>query len=180
MIVVMLAVGALVLIVALVFRNAEAEYHDAQMTRRSDTLVVAADAMLQRYAAKMTLDPLYYLHYVDQAEAPRHCTDATSTGYDRVVAPGGAWYPDCRTWDYHPAEAFFYHPLLGGRPARRPTTSGRSSESWPPPGRTGSRSPWWPPRPSSDGLGRSRRRSAPKRSRSSPSSKRRTCVSVPA
>jgi hypothetical protein len=114
MIVVMLAVGSLVLIVALVFRNAEAEYRDAQMLRRSDSLEVAADAMLQRYAAKMTLDPLYYLHYVDQAEAPRHCTDATSSGYDRVVQPGGVWYPDCRTWDYRSAVGFFYHPLLDG------------------------------------------------------------------
>jgi hypothetical protein len=114
MIVVMLAVGTLVLIVALLLRNAQTEYRDAQMLRRTDTLEVAADAMLQRYAAKMTLDPLYYFHYVDQAEPPRHCTDATSTGYDRTVQPGGAWYIDCRTWNYPVAGTFFYHPLLDG------------------------------------------------------------------
>lgn len=112
--VVTLAVGALVLIVALVFRNAQAEYRDAQMLRRTDTLQMAADAMLQRYAAKMTLDPLYYLHYVDQAESARRCTDPTSTGYNRVVQPGGAWYADCKTWDYPSAGTFFYHPLLDG------------------------------------------------------------------
>jgi hypothetical protein len=117
MLVVMLAVGALVLIVALVFRNAEQEYRSAQMLRRQDTLAVAAEAMLERYAAKMTLDPLYYQHWVDQAEAPRHCTDTGSTGYDRVVQPGGAWYADCRTWDYEAASGFFYHPLLGGEAA---------------------------------------------------------------
>jgi len=114
MLVVVLAVGALMLIVTLVFRNAEQEYRDSQMLRRQDTLVVAAEAMLERYAAKMTLDPLYYQHFVDHAEAPRRCTDTASSGYGMVVAPGGAWYADCRTWDYQAASSFFYHPLLGG------------------------------------------------------------------
>ena len=114
MLVVVLAVGALVLIVALVFKNAEAEYRDAQMLRRQDSLAVAAEAMLERYAAKMTLDPLFYYHFVDQAEAPRHCTDTASSSYDRVVQPGNSWYEDCRTWDYRPASSFYYHPLLGG------------------------------------------------------------------
>ena len=112
--VVIMAVGALVLIVTLVFKNAESEYRDAQMLRREDSLSVAAEAMLERYASKMTLDPLFYYHYVDQAEAPRHCTDTASTGYDHVVQPGNAWIDGCRTWDYRPASGSYYHPLLDG------------------------------------------------------------------
>ena len=114
MVVVMLAVGALVLMVALVFRSAEAEFRDAQLLRRQDTLAVAAEAMLERYAAKMTMDPLYYQHWVDEAEPPRRCTDMGSTGFDLVVQPAHAWLADCKTWDYQPAVSFFMHPLLTG------------------------------------------------------------------
>jgi hypothetical protein len=114
MMVVLMAVAALVLIVTLAIHVAQTDYSDAQSLRHEDTLSVAAEAMLERYAAKMTLDPLFYRHYVDEAEPPRHCTDPTSAGYNGVVQPGNAWYTDCGTWDYEPASGFFYHPSLEG------------------------------------------------------------------
>lgn len=137
MLVVVLAVGALVLIVTLVFRNAQQEYRDAQLLRRQDTLAVAAEAMLERYAAKMTMDPLFYLHWVDEAEAPRRCSDTLAEQYNLVVQPGESWYPDCRTWTYEAAAEFFHHPLLGGEAAVEADDVGALIGVQPPAGEAG-------------------------------------------
>ncbi|MCJ7726855.1 MAG: hypothetical protein MUP76_10785 [Acidimicrobiia bacterium] len=112
---VILGIGAMVLIVALLFQQASSEYANAQYQRREDTLVAGGEAMLERYAAKMTTDPIYYIHWVDEAELARRCTDADSLHYYSEVEPGNAWFSDCETWDYSVPEHCFAHPLLDGR-----------------------------------------------------------------
>jgi hypothetical protein len=115
MIAVVLGIGAMVLIVAALVQQATNEYGNAQYQRREDTLVAGAEAMLERYAAKLTIDPVYYEHRVDEAELPRRCTDVSSLHYYGVVQPGDAWYDDCSTWDYEEAEHYFAHPKLDGK-----------------------------------------------------------------
>ena len=73
---VVMGMTAIVFLVAVIFMNASAEYQGAQTQRREDTIIAGAEAMLERYAAKLTIDPLYYQNYVDEAELPRRCTDA--------------------------------------------------------------------------------------------------------
>lgn len=112
---VVMGMTAIVFLVAVIFMNASAEYQGAQTQRREDTIIAGAEAMLERYAAKLTIDPLYYQNYVDEAELPRRCTDETSAHYNLVVQPGNPWYQECRLWEY-PADAteYFHHPLLAG------------------------------------------------------------------
>src|SRR3972149_5752761 len=70
---VVMGMTAIVFMVAVIFMNASAEYQGAQTQRREDTIIAGAEAMLERYAAKLTIDPLYYQNYVDEAELPRRC-----------------------------------------------------------------------------------------------------------
>jgi len=95
MVAVVLGIGAMVLIVALLFQQAASEYRSSQYQRREDTLVAGAEAMMERYASKLTIDPVYYDHWVDEAELPRRCSDAGSLNYYGVVQPGNAWFGDC-------------------------------------------------------------------------------------
>ena len=115
MVAVVLGIGVVVFLVAVLFQQASGEYGHAQYQRREDTLVAGGEAMLERYAAKLTIDPSYYLRWVDEAELPRRCTDASSLHYYGIVQPGNAWYGDCSTWDYAEAGAYFAHPKLDGR-----------------------------------------------------------------
>jgi len=117
MMAVILGMGALLLLVVLVFQQSTAEYGNAQYSRRDDTILAGADAMLERYASKLTIDPLYYIHYVDEAELPRRCTDSASLYNGFTQSPGEPWYQDCGTWEYEPPDSFFDHPLLDGRAA---------------------------------------------------------------
>lgn len=113
---VVMGVGAIIFLVVVLLQNALQAYDSAQHQRRDDTLVAGAEAMLERYAAKMTIDPMYYRNRVDEAELPRECTDQRSLHFRAVVEPGNAWYPDCTTWSYPlSAEEYFRHPLLAGR-----------------------------------------------------------------
>jgi len=115
MMAVVLGVGAMVLIVAVLFQQASREYGSAQYQRREDTLVAGAEAMMERYAAKLTIDPVYFDRWVDEAELPRRCTDTTSLNLFGVVQPGNAWFTDCSTWDYEDPADYFAHPMLDGR-----------------------------------------------------------------
>jgi len=117
MVAVVLGIGAMVLIVALLFQQAASEYRSSQYQRREDTLVAGAEAMMERYASKLTIDPVYYDHWVDEAELPRRCTDAGSLSYYGVVQPGNAWFSDCITWDYEDPGVYFAHPRLDGKAA---------------------------------------------------------------
>ncbi|MBU1226622.1 MAG: hypothetical protein KJ698_05365 [Actinobacteria bacterium] len=111
---VILGIGAMVFIVALLFQQAASEYDSAQHQRREDSLVAGAEAMLERYASKLTIDPVYYQHWVDEAELPRRCTDGSSLHYYTVADPGTEWFSDCATWDYQDPAAYFAHPMLVG------------------------------------------------------------------
>lgn len=115
MMAVVMGVGALIFIVVVIFQGAVREYNGAQYQRREDTIIAGAEAMLERYAAKLTIDPRYYQNFVDEAELPRRCSDPSSTRYNQTVQPGNAWFQECRVWDYTADRAFFDHPLLGGR-----------------------------------------------------------------
>ena len=109
-----MGVGAIAFLILTIFQTAQGEYREAQFQRRDDTVVVAAEGMLDRYAGKLTIDPLYYRHYVNEAELPRTCTDTSSADYDGLVQPGNAWFDDCTTWDYEDPTGFFQHPLFEG------------------------------------------------------------------
>ncbi|MEX1207292.1 MAG: hypothetical protein WEE36_01610 [Acidimicrobiia bacterium] len=111
---VVMGIGAIIFMVILVFQTAAREYRGAQHQRRDDTVVAGAEAMLERYAAKLTVDPVYYQNFVDEAELPRRCTDSTSPALGLIVQPGNAWYDDCTTWAYEAPGEYFLHPLLGG------------------------------------------------------------------
>jgi hypothetical protein len=112
---VIMVMSALILMVVLVLQQASNEYRNAQNQRREDSILAGADGMLERYAAKLTIDPLYYRHFVDQAELPRRCSDSTSVNYGAIVQPGNAWFDECTTWTYEAAGAYFSHPLLTGQ-----------------------------------------------------------------
>ncbi len=111
---VIMSMGALIVIVSLLYQVALSNHQHAQYERREDTILVGAEAMLERYAAKLTIDPLYYRHYVDEAELARRCTDASSAYYNQVTEPGNAWFDDCVTWEYEEPGTYFEHPLLQG------------------------------------------------------------------
>ena len=113
--VVVMGMGALMLIIILLFKQASGDYDDSQYQRRENAILAGADGMLQRYATKLTIDPLYYRRFVDEAELTRVCTDTSSPHYGTVVQAGGAWFYDCSLWDYQDPGSFFDHPLLSGR-----------------------------------------------------------------
>lgn len=115
MMTVVMGMGALIFLIMLVYQQAAGEYRAAQRQRRADTVVTGAEAMLERYAAKLTIDPLYYRNFVDEAELPRRCDDATSPSYGLVVQPANAWFGDCQTWTYETPGGYYEHPLLEGR-----------------------------------------------------------------
>lgn len=114
MMTVVMGLGAIVVLATVVFQGALREYDGAQYQRRDDTLIAGAEAMLERYATKLTIDPLYYLSWVDEAELPRRCTQNGSSGNGDVVQPGNAWFDDCFTWTYEPLADYYYHPLILG------------------------------------------------------------------
>lgn len=113
MMTVVMGMAAMVFLVLLVFQEASREYSNAQYQRRDDTVIIGAEAMLERYAAKLTIDPRYYQNYVDEAEMPRRCVDAASPNVGLVVQPGNAWFKECTTWEYEDGDPFA-HPLLRG------------------------------------------------------------------
>src|SRR3989304_9982725 len=104
---VVMGMTAIVFMVALIFMTASAEYRGAQHQRREDTIIAGAEAMLERYAAKLTIDPRYYQNFVDEAELPRRCIDQTSPNFNLVIQPGNAWYQECLQWEY-PDDATAY------------------------------------------------------------------------
>ncbi|NIA25668.1 MAG: hypothetical protein GWP04_08880 [Gammaproteobacteria bacterium] len=111
------------LIIVALFKEATIQYEQARVQEREDVIVAGAEAMLDRYAAKLTIDPLYYLHWVDEAERARRCDTATATEYGQIVQPGHAWFTGCETWSYLNPDrdgdgtpdtdpAWYVHPVL--------------------------------------------------------------------
>ncbi len=109
---VIIGVFTIVILTVLVSRLALNQTSKADFGKREDTVLAGTEAMLERYAAKMTIDPSYYMSYVDEAEAPRVCSDSTSSGYLNVVQPGNPWIESCETWDYQETTDYYHHPLL--------------------------------------------------------------------
>ena len=114
MMMVIMGMTAMIFLVLLIYQDGVREYTDAQHHRRDDTVIVGAEGMLQRYASKLTVDPLYYQNYVDEFEMPRRCTSSGPNNGD-IVQPGNPWFPDCTEWEYEDG-TFLGHPLMEGDP----------------------------------------------------------------
>ncbi len=112
--VVVMGVLAIALITFLVQKLAISQTTQANFYAGEDATLAAGEAMLDRYATKLSIDPLYYQTYVDEAEAPRRCTDSGSTSFGTVVNPGNPWITDCAIWTYEFTDTYYEHPLLAG------------------------------------------------------------------
>lgn len=105
---------AITLMTVMIQSLASSQLSQADYFQREDTVLAGTEAMLERYATKLSINPLYYQRYVDEAEAPRKCVDQNSSGYNTIVEPGNTWIRDCTTWDYIETTNFYTHPLLTG------------------------------------------------------------------
>ena len=116
MIVVVMGMLAIVLMTVMIQQIATAQNQSSGFQAREDIVLATTEAMLERYAAKLTIDPFYYQNWVDEAEAPRTCTDSGSAWFTWRVEPGNPWYTDCQTWSYEDMspETWYNHPLLAG------------------------------------------------------------------
>ena len=112
--IVIMGILAIALMTFLVQKLAVSQTTQSDFYASEDTVLAGGEAMLERYATKLSIDPLYYQRYVDEAEAPRRCADAASTSYGTVVGPGNSWITDCTTWTYEYTTALYEHPLLQG------------------------------------------------------------------
>jgi hypothetical protein len=116
MLTVVMGILAIVLMTVMIQRLAMTQNASSSFQAREDIVLATTEAMLERYAAKLTIDPFYYQRYVDEAEGPRTCSDTDSTGFGSIVGPGNSWFTDCTTWTYgevNPAD-WYSHPLLTG------------------------------------------------------------------
>ncbi len=114
----MIHVLGLAMVVMLIgFLLAELSVHQAQQAgfqTREDVTLAGTEAMLERYASKLTLDPLYYLHRVDEAERARVCSKTGHASIGQVVEPGNTWWETCTEWTYQDPnpDDWFVHPLF--------------------------------------------------------------------
>jgi len=107
------------LAVILLLKVATSQYQQSRAQEREDVVVAGAEAILDRYAAKLTIDSRYYLHWVDEAERARVCETVGAPTYGDVVQPGHAWDERCDTWSYQDPDPngdgvtdWFVHPVL--------------------------------------------------------------------
>jgi len=114
--IVIMGILAIALMTFLVQKLAVSQTNQSGFLAGEDTVLAGGEAMLERYATKLSIDPLYYQRYVDEAEAPRRCADIGSGSYGSVVVPGNAWFTDCTQWTYEFTTALYQHPLLEGDP----------------------------------------------------------------
>ncbi|MCP3974880.1 MAG: hypothetical protein GY720_10345 [bacterium] len=112
--VVIMGIMAIALLTFLVQKIAVSQTTQSDFYASEDVALASGEAMLERYAAKMSIDPLYYQRYVDEAEAPRRCADTSSASYGTVVNPGNPWMADCSQWTYEFTATYYEHPLLVG------------------------------------------------------------------
>ena len=63
------------------------------------------EAALDRYVAKLQLDPAYHLHWVDEFERTRTCVDLSSPSHNQTKMAGQPWFPDYGSWSYLSAPA---------------------------------------------------------------------------
>ncbi|HEC10233.1 MAG TPA: hypothetical protein ENI86_11835 [Acidimicrobiales bacterium] len=117
MITVILGVMVIFASILVLSREAVAEYRAAKYGERDDVLFSQMEGVAQRYLSKMATDPAYYLHWVDEFERPRTCTDPASPNLNQVRSAGSAWLADCGSWAYlTPATASDWtrYPLTTG------------------------------------------------------------------
>ncbi len=103
------------LLAVLVMSNSERQVDDAFRTYREDRSLAAAEAELERYAAHLSENGLYYQSKVDEAERARECTvSALPASIGVVREPGEAWSDlQCSEWDYQePATGWYESPFL--------------------------------------------------------------------
>ncbi len=99
----------------LLMSNSERQVDDAFRTYREDRSLAAAEAELERYAAHLTENGLYYLAKVDEAERARKCTVSSIPANVGVVRQPGQDWDDlsCSAWDYEdPAGGWYESPFL--------------------------------------------------------------------
>ena len=112
--IVVMGILAIALMTFLVQKLASSQATQSDFYSSEETVLAAGEAMLERYAAKLSIDPLYYQRYVDEAEAPRRCADTSSASLGAVVSPGNVWITDCTVWTYEFTTTLYQHPLLAG------------------------------------------------------------------
>jgi uncharacterized membrane protein len=117
MITVIMGVLAITMLAIMIQQLATNQLTQSSNQAREDTVLTGTEAMLERFATKQSIDPLYYQKWVDEAEAPRKCTDTGSAQFGAIANPGDVWFGDCGTWDYEATTTFYEHPLLDGDPA---------------------------------------------------------------
>ncbi len=142
---VLVTIMLLTMFTTLLLREAITQRQQSEFQAREDVVVAGAEAMLERYAAKLTVDPLYFMHWVDEGERARVCDTLTSAGYGQpAVQPGNAWpWPDCEEWTYEdpdrdgdgsPDPDWYVHPILDGTLAATRDDIGVLMEVYPPAG----------------------------------------------
>jgi len=116
MVTVIMGVLAIVLMTVLIQQITIQQTTQSDFQAKEDSVLATTEAILERYAAKLTIDPVYYQRWVDESEGPRVCTDVGSLWNGAQVNPGNPWHEDCQTWDYADVAsgAWYAHPLLGG------------------------------------------------------------------
>lgn len=122
LITVLMAIVMISAVTTLLLTQAIRQLEQAEFAEREDIVLAGTEALLERYATKMTLDPLYYLHTVDEAERTRRCQTTSSVIYNTTVDPGNAWSDDCTAWTYEDTPDadtdgepdWWTHPLLAG------------------------------------------------------------------
>ena len=109
----------------LLMSNSEREIEESYRVYREDRVLASAEAQLERYAALLTENGLYYDVRVDDAERARECTTSSIPASIGVVRqPGQAWADlQCTAWDYEdPGAGWYESPLIAG------TTTGERVE----------------------------------------------------
>lgn len=125
LITVMLAILVIGAMTALMLTLSIRQQEDSAEQEKEDIVIAGTEAILERYAAKLTLDPLFYIHWVDEAERARVCSDASSPSYSVVFEPANSFDDTCETWTYQnpdrdgdgnpdPNADWWVHPLLEG------------------------------------------------------------------
>jgi len=123
LITVLMAITMISAVVTLLLTQSIRQLEQAEFLEREDIVLAGTEAMLERYASKMTLDPLYYLHTVDESERARQCDTAGLPTSGSTIQPGNPWDSKCVDWTYvDPADNdgdgspdWYVHPLLQGQ-----------------------------------------------------------------
>ena len=92
MITVVLGFFVVAMLAFLVMSNSERQVDDSYRVYREDRVLASTEAQLERYAALLTEDGLYYASQVDEAERARICTASSiSANIGTVREPGQPW-----------------------------------------------------------------------------------------